>query len=87
MVLARVVVVTAMPSSERYRRRLRLLVVAEVKAARDQHGLKHHDYGRYRSYLTKRLRRLYKTLGLTHGKGKKYVARPIELKELSLANH
>ena len=68
--------------SEKYRKRLSLLLLHEVKLARDQHGLKHQDYGRYRNYLSKRLRRLYKTLGMHHGKGKKFVARPINARSI-----
>ncbi|XP_022736313.1 signal recognition particle subunit SRP68 isoform X2 [Durio zibethinus] len=35
-----------------------------------QHGLRHGDYARYRRYCTARLRRLYKSLKFTHGRGK-----------------
>ncbi|KAF2311640.1 hypothetical protein GH714_025454 [Hevea brasiliensis] len=41
-----------------------------------QHGLRHGDYARYRSYCTARLRRLYKSLKFTHGRGK-YTRRAI----------
>ncbi|KAG9139370.1 hypothetical protein Leryth_025038 [Lithospermum erythrorhizon] len=35
-----------------------------------QHGLRFGDYARYRRYCTARLRRLYKSLKFTHGRGK-----------------
>ncbi|KAG8652718.1 signal recognition particle subunit SRP68 isoform X2 [Manihot esculenta] len=41
-----------------------------------QHGLRHGDYARYRRYCTARLRRLYKSLKFTHGRGK-YTRRAI----------
>ncbi|KAJ7549597.1 hypothetical protein O6H91_07G059500 [Diphasiastrum complanatum] len=47
-----------------------------IKTAQAQHGLKHGDYKRYRGYCTARLRRLYKSLKFTHGRGK-YVPKPI----------
>ncbi|KAF9668107.1 hypothetical protein SADUNF_Sadunf15G0093600 [Salix dunnii] len=44
--------------------------------AQMQHGLRHGDYARYRRYCTARLRRLYKSLKFTHGRGK-YTRRAI----------
>ncbi|XP_075636601.1 uncharacterized protein LOC142608815, partial [Castanea sativa] len=41
-----------------------------LKSAQMQHGLRHGDYTRYRRYCTARLRRLYKSLKFTHGRGK-----------------
>ncbi|EXC54207.1 hypothetical protein L484_001395 [Morus notabilis] len=51
-------------------------VLQLLKSAQMQHGLRHGDYTRYRRYCTARLRRLYKSLKLTHGRGK-YSRRPI----------
>ncbi|MCO5580616.1 hypothetical protein L7F22_034486 [Adiantum nelumboides] len=51
-------------------------VLQLVKTAQNEHGVRHHDYTRYRRYCTARLRRLYKSLKFTHGRGK-YVRRQI----------
>ncbi|KAB1217532.1 Signal recognition particle subunit SRP68 [Morella rubra] len=45
-------------------------VLQLLKSAQLQHGLRHGDYTRYRRYCTARLRRLYKSLKFTHGRGK-----------------
>ncbi|KAF8378074.1 hypothetical protein HHK36_029409 [Tetracentron sinense] len=51
-------------------------VLQLLKSAQMQHGLRHGDYTRYRRYCTARLRRLYKSLKFTHGRGK-YTRRAI----------
>ncbi|KAF5743651.1 signal recognition particle subunit SRP68 [Tripterygium wilfordii] len=51
-------------------------VLQLLKFAQMQHGLRHGDYTRYRRYRTVRLRRLYKSLKFTHGRGK-YTRRAI----------
>ncbi|KAL6319338.1 hypothetical protein AAG906_014012 [Vitis piasezkii] len=51
-------------------------VLQLLKSAQMQHGLRHGDYTRYRRYCTARLRRLYKSLKFTHGRGK-YTRRSI----------
>eukprot|EP00218_Dolichomastix_sp_CCMP3274_P013143 CAMPEP_0170144186 /NCGR_PEP_ID=MMETSP0033_2-20121228/13339_1 /TAXON_ID=195969 /ORGANISM="Dolichomastix tenuilepis, Strain CCMP3274" /LENGTH=603 /DNA_ID=CAMNT_0010380671 /DNA_START=14 /DNA_END=1825 /DNA_ORIENTATION=+ len=48
-----------------------------LKTAQEQHGLRHDDYGRYRQYCARRLRRLHKALKFTHGKDR-YQARVVE---------
>lgn len=48
----------------------RHVVLNMTKAAQIQHGLRHGDYARYRQYCARRLTRLRKTLGFTHGKGR-----------------
>lgn len=45
-------------------------VLQLLKSAQMQHGLRHGDYARYRRYCTARLRRLYKSLKFTHGRGR-----------------
>lgn len=45
-------------------------VLQLLRSAQMQHGLRHRDYTRYRRYCTARLRRLYKSLKFTHGRGK-----------------
>ncbi|KAK7316861.1 hypothetical protein RJT34_00621 [Clitoria ternatea] len=51
-------------------------VLQLLKSAQMQHGLRHGDYTRYRRYCTARLRRLYKSLKFTHGRGR-YAKRTI----------
>lgn len=51
-------------------------VLQLLKSAQMQHGLRHGDYTRYRRYCSARLRRLYKSLKFTHGRGK-YTKRAI----------
>lgn len=41
-----------------------------IKSSHAQHGLRHGDYSRYRQYCTRRLHRMRKSIGLTHGKGR-----------------
>ena len=36
-----------------------------IKAAQNQNGLRHNDYGRYHRYCCRRMLRLRKTLGYT----------------------
>ncbi|KAF8023665.1 hypothetical protein BT93_F0995 [Corymbia citriodora subsp. variegata] len=45
-------------------------VLQLLKSAQMQHGLRHGDYTRYRRYCTARLRRLYRSLKFTHGRGR-----------------
>ncbi|XP_019154208.1 PREDICTED: signal recognition particle subunit SRP68-like [Ipomoea nil] len=51
-------------------------VLQLLKSAQMQHGLRFGDYTRYRRYCSARLRRLYKSLKFTHGRGK-YTKRAI----------
>nr|XP_043615136.1 signal recognition particle subunit SRP68 isoform X2 [Erigeron canadensis] len=53
-------------------------VLQLLKSAQMQHGLRFGDYTRYRRYCTARLRRLYKSLKFTHGRGK-YAKKSITL--------
>ena len=48
-----------------------------VKTSHAQHGLRHGDYLRYRQYCARRLHRIRKASGLTHGKGR-FVKKPLE---------
>lgn len=45
-------------------------VLQLLKSSQMQHGLRFSDYTRYRRYCSARLRRLYKSLKFTHGRGK-----------------
>ncbi|PKI56588.1 hypothetical protein CRG98_023032 [Punica granatum] len=57
-------------SGNQIAQRFSIKVLQLLKSAQMQHGLRHGDYTRYRRYCTARLRRLYKSLKLTHGRGK-----------------
>jgi len=56
---------------------LTLEILDIIKTAQSQHGLRHGDYARYRQYCSRRLHRLRKSVGFTHGKGR-YAKRPLE---------
>ena len=43
-------------------------ILTLIKAAQNQNGLRHSDYGRYHRYCTRRMLRLRKSLGFTHTK-------------------
>ncbi|XP_050121221.1 uncharacterized protein LOC126598887 isoform X1 [Malus sylvestris] len=57
-------------SSDQISPKFSINVLQLLKSAQMQHGLRHGDYTRYRRYCTARLRRLYKSLKFTHGRGK-----------------
>ncbi|XP_058731917.1 uncharacterized protein LOC131603574 [Vicia villosa] len=57
-------------SSDQILPKFSINVLQLLKSAQMQHGLRHGDYTRYRRYCTARLRRLYKSLKFTHGRGK-----------------
>jgi len=57
---------------------VKLDIVATVKTAQTQNGLRHSDYQRYRRYCTKKIRRLHKNTKFLFGRGK-YVHKPITL--------
>ncbi|PQQ06289.1 hypothetical protein Pyn_39897 [Prunus yedoensis var. nudiflora] len=63
-------------SSDQIAPKFSINVLQLLKSAQMQHGLRHGDYTRYRRYCTARLRRLYKSLKFTHGRGK-YTRRAI----------
>ncbi|OAY30663.2 hypothetical protein MANES_14G045200v8 [Manihot esculenta] len=63
-------------TSDQINPRFSINVLQLLKSAQMQHGLRHGDYARYRRYCTARLRRLYKSLKFTHGRGK-YTRRAI----------
>src|SRR5574343_1229381 len=45
-------------------------IIATIKAAQLQNGLKHSDYQRYRRYCAKRMRSIRKSLKFLYGHGK-----------------
>lgn len=44
-----------------------ILVLRLIKESQLQHGLRHEDYQRYRSYCSRRVKRLRKTLHISQG--------------------
>jgi signal recognition particle subunit SRP68 len=57
-------------------------VLKIVKEAQQQHGLRHYDYQRYRSYCSRRLRRLRKTLNFLHGNQRRFQKKEINMSTL-----
>uniref|UniRef100_T1J1Y0 Signal recognition particle subunit SRP68 n=1 Tax=Strigamia maritima TaxID=126957 RepID=T1J1Y0_STRMM len=56
---------------------LTLEILPIIKDAQMQHGLRHGDYQRYRSYCTRRLRRLRKTLHFMQGNRHRFQGKKI----------
>lgn len=59
------------------KREFSLPIHSLVRTLQGENGLKHHDYARYRRFLTRKLRRVRKSLSLTYGKGKVFVKREV----------
>ncbi|XP_071796906.1 signal recognition particle subunit SRP68-like [Asterias amurensis] len=55
-----------------------LEILQIIKESQQQHGLRHGDYQRYRSYCSRRLRRIRKSLKFVYGNRNKYVSRKIK---------
>ncbi len=53
-----------------------------IKESQQQHGLRHLDYQRYKSYCTRRLRRLRKTLHFVCGNQKRFQKKDINIEEV-----
>ncbi|CAF4097079.1 unnamed protein product [Rotaria magnacalcarata] len=60
---------------------LKLDVLRIIRLCQQQHGLRHGDYQRYRSFCSRRLRRIRKSLELTYGNHKKF-QKPVITDEL-----
>jgi signal recognition particle subunit SRP68 len=56
-------------------------VLRIIRLSQQQHGLRHGDYQRYRSFCSRRLRRIRKSLELTYGNHKKF-QKPVITDEL-----
>ncbi|KAJ3330852.1 signal recognition particle subunit srp68 [Blyttiomyces sp. JEL0837] len=57
---------------------LKLDVLAMINEARNQYGLRHQDYQRYRHYCAKKIRRVRGVVGMTQrAKKQKYTKKPI----------
>ncbi|KAF4046313.1 RNA-binding signal recognition particle 68 [Phytophthora infestans] len=54
-------------------------ILETVKAAQLQNGLRHRDFQRYRQYCTRRLRRIRKSVKFTHGKGKQFINKKVDV--------
>ncbi|TDH70331.1 hypothetical protein CCR75_003995 [Bremia lactucae] len=54
-------------------------ILETVKAAQLQNGLRHRDFQRYRQYCTRRLRRIRKSAKFTHGKGKQFIGKKVDI--------
>ncbi|CAF1132775.1 unnamed protein product [Adineta steineri] len=60
---------------------LKLDILRIIRLCQQQHGLRHGDYQRYRSFCSRRLRRIRKSLEATYGNQKKF-QKPIITDEL-----
>jgi len=59
-----------------------LNILSVTKNAQSQNGLKHGDYKRYRSYCSKRLKRVRKGIKFTYGRGK-FVKKNLTLENIN----
>uniref|UniRef100_A0A183JST6 Signal recognition particle subunit SRP68 n=1 Tax=Schistosoma curassoni TaxID=6186 RepID=A0A183JST6_9TREM len=53
------------------------LVLSLVKSAQQQHGLRHGDYQRYHQYISRKLRRMRKSLHFQQGNRSKVVPKKL----------
>jgi signal recognition particle subunit SRP68 len=58
-------------------------ILKVIKESQQQHGLRHLDYQRYRSYCTSRLRRVRKTLHFVCGNMRKFQKREINPEDIT----
>ena len=62
-------------------------VLETVKAAQLQNGLRHRDFQRYRQYCSRRLQRLRKSTKFTHGKGKQFINKKVDVETATEARY
>eukprot|EP01065_Artemidia_motanka_P047788 TRINITY_DN7567_c0_g1_i1.p1 TRINITY_DN7567_c0_g1~~TRINITY_DN7567_c0_g1_i1.p1 ORF type:complete len:631 (+),score=219.36 TRINITY_DN7567_c0_g1_i1:79-1971(+) len=62
---------------------LSLNVLSTIRTMQQLHGMRSYDYGRYKEYCTRRLKRLHKTLHWTHKAGKRFQKRKVEPEDCS----
>ncbi|XP_069785096.1 signal recognition particle subunit SRP68 [Narcine bancroftii] len=62
---------------------LSLEILQTIKDSQQQHGLRHEDYQRYRSYCSRRIRRLRKALGFKMGNRHKFTGKKVTVEILS----
>ncbi|GAB6027252.1 signal recognition particle subunit srp68 [Chamberlinius hualienensis] len=60
-----------------------LEILLIIREAQQQHGLRHGDFQRYRSYCSRRLRRLRKSLHFTQGSKHRFQLKPVTAEHLS----
>lgn len=63
------------------------IVLAVVKTSHSEHGLRHADYDRYRTFCTKRMRRLRKSVGFMLGTKHKFAKRTLRPADCTDARH
>lgn len=56
---------------------LTLDILSELRDMQQTHGLRSADFGRYRQFCQRKIRRICKAQKFLHGSGKKYVPRPV----------
>lgn len=66
---------------------LALNILATIRVAQAQHGVRHGDYGRYRLYCVRRVRCLYKKMKLPQGNRNKFIKRPVEVATVKEVRH
>ncbi|KAI9356241.1 hypothetical protein DFJ73DRAFT_823537 [Zopfochytrium polystomum] len=67
---------------------LKLEVLEMITDSRNQHGLRHQDYQRYRQYCTRKIKRVRSVVGLTQGeKKKKFLKKPITSESVKSSRH
>lgn len=59
-----------------------LKLLAFIKHAQSENGMRHDDFGRYRGFVTRRIQKLRKQLRFHHGKGKRYEGKSLETRAL-----
>jgi signal recognition particle subunit SRP68 len=59
--------------------KISLSILAAIKEAQLQNGLRHGDHARYRQFCARKLRRLRrgKQIKLTHGRGRNFVPKSV----------
>lgn len=67
--------------------RFNFIVLYIVKCAQNQHGLRHGDYQRYQQYVTRKLRRMRKSLRLQQGVRSRVVPKKLTPEIVNEARH
>ncbi|KAJ3416761.1 signal recognition particle subunit srp68 [Chytridiales sp. JEL 0842] len=78
---------TTMPDAPALPSSLTLDVLTLTSEARNEHGLRHQDYLRYRTYCARKIRRVKSIVGLSQGKVKKYAPKPVTLENITSSRH
>ncbi|KAJ3452599.1 signal recognition particle 68 kda protein [Anaeramoeba flamelloides] len=67
------------PEAEIIENKISFSTLTIIQVSRNENGIKHYDYQRYRHFCSKKLHKLRKQCKMTHGTGKRYVSKPISL--------